>query len=160
MAASGHHRSSIGFAVAPGDGLELDQLLKNADLAMYGAKADGRGTYRFFEAGMDARARARRAWNSICVSDQRGGLELYYQPVVDVEDGNSIILRSAVAMAASGTRPDLPGGIHPVAEDTGLINQLACGCSVPPAPRPPPGRDHVASRSTFHPCNSGARHYL
>ncbi len=48
--------ASIGIAMAPDDGTEPDQLLKNADLAMYGAKADGRGTYRFFEAAMDARA--------------------------------------------------------------------------------------------------------
>ncbi len=40
--------------MAPGDGLDLDQLLKNADLALYGAKGDGRRTYRFFESGMDA----------------------------------------------------------------------------------------------------------
>jgi len=52
--------ASIGIALAPGDGLDLDQLLKNADLALYGAKGDGRRTYRFFEAGMDARAKARR----------------------------------------------------------------------------------------------------
>ncbi|TKW76619.1 MAG: diguanylate cyclase, partial [Bradyrhizobium icense] len=53
--------ASIGIAMAPADGLNLDQLLKNADLALYGAKGDGRRTYRFFEAGMDARVKARRA---------------------------------------------------------------------------------------------------
>ena len=58
----GHQLStdaSIGIALAPQDGTDLDQLIKNADLAMYGAKADGRRTHRFFEPAMDARAKAR-----------------------------------------------------------------------------------------------------
>ena len=52
---------SIGISLAPEDGNNPDELLKKADLALYRAKADGRGTYRFFETGMDARAQARRA---------------------------------------------------------------------------------------------------
>lgn len=51
---------SIGISLSPQDGSNPDELLKNADLALYRAKADGRGTYRFFETGMDARAQARR----------------------------------------------------------------------------------------------------
>jgi predicted signal transduction protein with EAL and GGDEF domain len=51
---------SIGISIAPIDAIEPDQLLKNADMALYGAKADGRGTFRFFEAEMDARMQARR----------------------------------------------------------------------------------------------------
>src|SRR5207253_3898852 len=80
--------ASIGIALAPGDGLDLDQLLRNADLALYGAKGDGRRTYRFFEAGMDARAKARRILElelRRAITD--GGLEVYYQPVVNLEDG-------------------------------------------------------------------------
>ena len=52
--------TSIGIAVSPGDGTEPDQLLKNADLALYRAKSEGRGTYRFFEPEMDAHMQARR----------------------------------------------------------------------------------------------------
>ena len=58
----GHQLStdaSIGIALAPQDGTDLDQLIKNADLAMYGAKAEGRRNHRFFEPAMDARAKAR-----------------------------------------------------------------------------------------------------
>ncbi|WP_422449332.1 diguanylate cyclase domain-containing protein, partial [Thermoanaerobacterium sp. DL9XJH110] len=51
---------SIGISLAPEDGKDPDELLQKADLALYRAKADGRGTYRFFETGMDARAQARR----------------------------------------------------------------------------------------------------
>src|SRR6185312_12724243 len=47
---------SIGISLAPEDGKNPDELLKKADLALYRAKEDGRGTYRFFETGMDARA--------------------------------------------------------------------------------------------------------
>src|SRR4029078_11326045 len=57
----GHQLStdaSVGIALAPQDGNDLDQLIKNADLAMYGAKAEGRRTYRFFERDMDARVSA------------------------------------------------------------------------------------------------------
>ncbi len=52
--------ATIGIAVAPGDGEDADRLLRNADLALYRAKADGRSTFRFFEAEMDARAQVRR----------------------------------------------------------------------------------------------------
>src|SRR5919199_774628 len=52
--------TSVGVALAPDDGVDADRLLKNADLALYRAKLDGRGTYRFFEPEMDARMQARR----------------------------------------------------------------------------------------------------
>ena len=51
----------IGIAVAPNDGLEPDKLLKNADLALYRAKSEGRGWYCFYEHEMDVRIRTRRA---------------------------------------------------------------------------------------------------
>src|SRR3979490_1643687 len=80
--------ASIGIALAAGDGLDLDQLLRNADLALYGAKGDGRRTYRFFEAGMDARAKARRGLElELRQAIADGGLEVYYQPVVNLESG-------------------------------------------------------------------------
>ena len=59
----GHHvtvGASIGVAVAPNDGDDPDRLLKNADMALYRAKAEGKGGFRFFEAEMDARVQARR----------------------------------------------------------------------------------------------------
>ena len=52
--------TTVGISIAPDDGRDSDDLMKNADLALYRAKGDGRGTYRFFETGMDARAQARR----------------------------------------------------------------------------------------------------
>ena len=80
--------ASIGIALAPGDGADLDQLLRNADLALYGAKGDGRRTSRFFEAGMDHRAKARRSLElELRQAISNGGLDLHYQPVVTIEDG-------------------------------------------------------------------------
>ena len=53
--------ASVGIAIAPNDGNNPDHLLKGADMALYRAKEDGRGTYRFFEPDMDAKMQARRA---------------------------------------------------------------------------------------------------
>ena len=57
---------SIGIALSPNDGCDVDHLLKNADMALYGAKAEGRGTCRYFEAAMDARMKRRLISKSIC----------------------------------------------------------------------------------------------
>lgn len=79
---------SIGLAIAPTDGVNPDQLLKNADLAMYRAKADGRGAYRFFEREMDARIQARRALElELRGALTAGQLQIHYQPLVDPRSG-------------------------------------------------------------------------
>jgi diguanylate cyclase (GGDEF)-like protein/PAS domain S-box-containing protein len=77
---------SIGISVTPSDGRDPDELLKNADLALYRAKADGKGVFHFFEVGMDARAQARR----LLEVDLRGALVrsefvVYYQPIRDLK---------------------------------------------------------------------------
>jgi diguanylate cyclase (GGDEF)-like protein/PAS domain S-box-containing protein len=117
--------ASIGIAMAPRDGVHLDQLLKNADLALYGAKGDGRRTYRFFESGMDARARARRSLElELRQAIAGGGFEAYYQPVVDLCD-NKISGCEALLRWRHPQRGMIsPADFIPVAEDTGLINEL------------------------------------
>ena len=117
--------ASIGIALAPGDGVELDQLLKNADLALYGAKGDGRRTYRFFEAGMDERARVRRSLEldlRQAISD--GSLETYYQPVVNLEDGKISSCEALLRWRHPERGMISPAEFIPIAEDSGLINQL------------------------------------
>jgi diguanylate cyclase (GGDEF)-like protein len=117
--------ASIGIALAPGDGVDLDQLLKNADLALYGAKGDGRRTYRFFEAGMDQRARARRSLElelRQAISD--GGLETYYQPVVNIEDDKISSCEALLRWRHPERGMISPAEFIPIAEDSGLINQL------------------------------------
>jgi len=124
----GHRLSvdaSIGIALAPEDGTDLDQLLKNADLAMYSAKAGGRRTYRFFEPAMDARVKARRTLElELRQAIAEGGFEVNYQPLVHLRD-NKV---SGCEALLRWRHPDLgmisPADFIPVAEETGLINEL------------------------------------
>ena len=151
--------ASIGIALAPGDGLDLDQLLKNADLALYGAKGDGRRTYRFFEPGMDARAKARRSLElELRQAIADGGLELYYQPVVNLEDGKICPARRCCDGGIPNAA-DLAGGFIPVAEETGLINQLGNWVLNRRAPRLRTGRKTSASPSTSRRSSSRARRW-
>jgi diguanylate cyclase (GGDEF)-like protein/PAS domain S-box-containing protein len=124
----GHQLStdaSIGIALAPQDGTERDQLTKNADLAMYAAKAGGRRTHRFFEPGMDASARARLQMEQ----DLRralvdGQFELHYQPLVDLSD-NAMTGCEALLRWHHPERGMIPPlDFIPLAEDTGLINEI------------------------------------
>ena len=113
---NGHQISiggSVGIALAPGDAGDADRLLKSADMALYRAKADGRGTFRFFEQDMDARVQARhRLEVDLRAALQSGGLELHYQPLVDLRSGEVTGVRSADPLAASGARHDPAGRVH------------------------------------------------
>jgi len=124
----GHHiatDTSIGIALAPDDGTEPDHLLRNADLALYGAKENGRGTYHFFEAEMDARAKARRELEfDLRQSMMVGAFELRFQPIVAVES-DVVIGCEALVRWNHPTRGLIsPAEFIPLAEETGLINQL------------------------------------
>jgi diguanylate cyclase (GGDEF)-like protein len=116
---------SIGISLSPEDGTEPDELLKNADMALYGAKADGRGTYRFFELEMDARMKARRDLEM----DLRKALvnkefELHYQPLVNLQT-NEITAFEALLRWKHPTRGTIsPADFIPIAEETGLIIPL------------------------------------
>jgi diguanylate cyclase (GGDEF)-like protein len=116
---------SIGISLAPMDASEPDQLLKNADMALYGAKGDGRGTYRFFEPEMDSRMRARRDLEM----DLRSALvnaefELYYQPLVNLKTNEITAFEALVRWNHPVRGLISPADFIPVAEETGLIIPL------------------------------------
>ena len=117
--------ASVGIAVAPQHGTDLDEILKNADLAMYAAKTAGRRTWRFFEPAMDARVKARR----ILEMDMRqalvdGAFEVYYQPCVSLEDNKITGCEALVRWRHPERGMISPADFIPVAEETGLINEL------------------------------------
>jgi diguanylate cyclase (GGDEF)-like protein len=117
--------ASIGIALAPQDGNDLDQILKNADLAMYAAKAAGRRTHRFFEPVMDAQVRARRQLEmELRQAIADGGFEVYYQPCLDLQDGSITGCEALVRWRHPQRGLISPAEFVPIAEETGLINEL------------------------------------
>jgi diguanylate cyclase (GGDEF)-like protein len=116
---------SVGISLAPEDGKNPDQLLKNADLALYRAKADGRGTYRFFEAGMDARVQARRLLElDLRAALRRDEFEVYYQPIRDIATDEVVVFEALVRWNHPQRGLIAPTNFIPLAEETGLIAQL------------------------------------
>ncbi|WP_439409446.1 EAL domain-containing protein [Bradyrhizobium sp. DASA03076] len=116
---------SIGISLSPQDGSNPDELLKNADLALYRAKADGRGTYRFFETGMDARAQARRLLDmDMRAALQRDEFQPYYQPIRDVVSDRVVAFEALLRWNHPERGLISPINFIPLAEETGLIVQL------------------------------------
>jgi diguanylate cyclase (GGDEF)-like protein len=114
--------ASIGIAVAPGDGDDPDLLLQHVDLALYRAKAAGRGAYAFFEPAMDARVRERRALEmDLRRALAAGEFELHYQPVVDARSRRPTGFEALLRWNRPGQGLVLPGLFVPLAEEIGLI---------------------------------------
>ncbi len=115
---------TIGIAVAPGDGHDTTTLLANAEAALYRAKAEARGSIRFFESQMDQQLREKRALQH----DLRGAiakdeLELYYQPQAEID--GTIVGFEALARWHHPRRGMVPPSTFiPLAEESGLILSL------------------------------------
>lgn len=114
--------ASIGIAVGPGDGLSPDELLRNADLALYRAKGDGRGTFRFFEPEMDLQMQARR----IMEQDLRkalpaGEFELYYQPIINLGNNQVSGFEALIRWNHPTQGMIAPNKFIPLAEEIGFI---------------------------------------
>jgi diguanylate cyclase (GGDEF)-like protein/PAS domain S-box-containing protein len=117
-----HVTGSIGIALYPGDGADLETLFKNADAAMYRVKQEGRQGYRFFTAGMQERlARHLQLVNALRHALERGQLHVHYQPQVSMQDGRIVGAEALLRW----THPELgsvsPAEFIPAAEDSGLI---------------------------------------
>ena len=117
--------ASIGIALAPGDGNTPDQLLKNADLALYRAKKKGRGTLSFFEQKMHDRMQMKRiietGLRSALANDD---LHVHYQPIINIA-GRSMVSCEALIRWSHPTRGLISAAeFIPVAEESGLIGQI------------------------------------
>jgi diguanylate cyclase (GGDEF)-like protein len=125
---AGHQLSSdasIGVAMAPADGAEIDQLIKNADLAMYDAKSSGRRTFRFFEPRMDAKAKARRELAvDLREAIRASGFQLHYQPIVNIRDNKITGCEALLRWNHPAKGMISPTDFVPIAEDTGLITEI------------------------------------
>ena len=114
--------TSIGIAIAPGDGADAGTLLKNADLALYRAKEAGRGTYAFFETGLNERAQQRRQLETdLRLALERGEFEVYYQPLFDLQHNRICSFEALLRWHHPKRGLVSPVEFIPVAEDTGLI---------------------------------------
>ena len=114
--------ASIGISVGPGDGTSPDKLLRNADLALYRAKGDGRGTFRFFEPVMDLQMQTRRLMEQdLRKALPAGEFELHYQPVVNLAS-NEISGFEALIRWNHPTKGLIsPASFIPLAEEIGFI---------------------------------------
>jgi diguanylate cyclase (GGDEF)-like protein len=113
---------SIGIAVAPGDGQSAEQLLKNADLALYSAKKERRGGYRFFEPAMDKAMRERRQIErDLTMALEAGQFELYFQPLFNLRSQQLSGFEALLRWNHPEDGMVSPAKFIPVAEETGLI---------------------------------------
>lgn len=114
--------ASIGVAVFPNDGSEPDTLFKNADLALYRAKAEGRGTYRFFQPDMDEHVRKKRMMEvdlrrSLALKE----LRLVYQPQVRLATSEIVGFEALLRWDQAERGPVSPAEFIPLAEEIGAI---------------------------------------
>ncbi|MBP6094920.1 MAG: EAL domain-containing protein [Methyloversatilis sp.] len=116
---------SIGIALAPLHGDDPDVLLKNADMALYAAKAAGRNTWRFFALDMDERARHRLSVHSDLLGAlERGEFELHYQPQVDMRNGRVAGFEALIRWRHPQRGLVAPSDFISIAEETGLIASI------------------------------------
>jgi diguanylate cyclase (GGDEF)-like protein/PAS domain S-box-containing protein len=117
-----HVTTSIGLSVYPDDGLDAETLIKNADIAMYQAKENGRQSYQFFMPAMNVRAVERQSIEeSLRRALERQEFALHYQPKINLKTGEISGAEALIRWTHPTRGPVPPGQFIPVAEDCGLI---------------------------------------
>jgi diguanylate cyclase (GGDEF)-like protein/PAS domain S-box-containing protein len=117
--------ASIGIALSPGDGTHSEELMRNADMALYRAKSEGGGVHRFFEREMDRQAQKRRDMElDLRSAFAHGEFELHYQPLVDLAADRITGFEALLRWNHPGKGMVSPADFIPVAEDIGLIVSL------------------------------------
>jgi len=120
-----HVTASIGVSVYPDDGLDAETLIKNADIAMYQAKENGRQSYQFFKPAMNVRAVERQSMEeSLRDALERQEFALHYQPKVNLRTGKITGAEALIRWTHPTRGPVSPAQFIPVAEDSGLIRQI------------------------------------
>ncbi|MBO6578728.1 MAG: EAL domain-containing protein [Thalassospira sp.] len=120
-----HSTASVGITLFPEDGENPEQLVKNADMAMYAAKAEGRNNYRFFLPSMHERVKERKTIEEdLRNALEHDQLELYYQPKIDCRTERVVGAEALVRWHHPERGLILPGEFISVAEECGLINRL------------------------------------
>ncbi|MGB8400276.1 putative bifunctional diguanylate cyclase/phosphodiesterase [Bradyrhizobium sp.] len=117
--------ASVGIAIARAGEMNTENFLKSADLAMYGAKSDGRGTYRMFDPEMDMAVQARRALErDMRTALAQDGFRLFYQPLINVQTKQVTAFEALMRWQHPERGVVPPSEFIPVAEEMGLIVQL------------------------------------
>lgn len=114
--------ASVGISLGPQDSLDANQLLVNADLALYQAKAQGRGRYSFFVPAMDQQMQARRELEEdLRRAVVNGEFEVFYQPVINTHNEKIASFEALLRWNHPSKGMILPGNFIAAAEDIGLI---------------------------------------
>lgn len=117
--------ASIGIAVYPADGTTADELLRNADTAMYRAKESGRGCYVYFEERMNVAAHARvSVERELRRAVERAEFSLWYRPMLDMRSGRISGAEAVLRWQRPGREQRLPADFFQIAEETGLIEPI------------------------------------
>ena len=120
-----HVSGSVGIAVYPEDGRDAQTLMKNADTAMFHGKGLGKNTYQYFTAQMNIAVKRRMTLESAL---RRAVIQknfvLHYQPQIDLQTGEIIAVEALVRWKTEDSGTVMPGDFIPLAEETGLINEI------------------------------------